>query len=133
MIGSQTFALSPLKEMKIPVTVEVLGCMCFAECTSLAEVIFESGSRLVRIEEAAFCGSGLKKIEIPRSVEWIGENCFHECRCLSEVIFNHESTLKEIDASAFASSCVRSIEIPNQCKILNGESLIGVNNVSMFD
>jgi hypothetical protein len=47
---------------------------------SLESVIFESGSRLERIEESAFAESGLKSIEIPSSVVVLGKESFCKCK-----------------------------------------------------
>jgi hypothetical protein len=60
----------------IPSTVVVLGKESFYECKSLESVTFESGSRLERIEESAFCESGLKSIEIPPGVTFIDPSAF---------------------------------------------------------
>jgi hypothetical protein len=51
---SGTFSLGGLVEIILPASVEVLGEYCFYSCTLLSSVIFESGSRLSRIEKSAF-------------------------------------------------------------------------------
>jgi hypothetical protein len=53
----------------IPSRIEILCELCFAYCTSLTSVTFESNSKLHRIEESAVKGSGLTTIELPASVE----------------------------------------------------------------
>jgi hypothetical protein len=57
-----------LKLIEIPSSVVVLGRSSFRQCESLESVIFQSGSRLERIEEFAFHGCVLKSLEIPSSV-----------------------------------------------------------------
>jgi hypothetical protein len=52
----------------------------------LCEVIFESSSKLQRIEKQALYYSSVKTIQIPSSVELIGEHCFSVCQSLCEVI-----------------------------------------------
>jgi hypothetical protein len=61
----------------IPSSVVVLSKWSFHECKSLESVTFESGSRLERIEEYAFCESGLTSILIPSSIVVLGEMSFH--------------------------------------------------------
>jgi hypothetical protein len=57
----------------IPSSVVVLGKWSFRRCKSLRSVIFESDSRLERIEQCAFSGSRLYSIEIPRGVTLVDE------------------------------------------------------------
>jgi hypothetical protein len=59
-------------------------------------VIFESGSRLSRIEKEVFRGTGLIEIVIPSSVEFLGERCFSECESLSSVTFESGSRFLQI-------------------------------------
>jgi hypothetical protein len=47
--------------MIVPASVEILGESCFADCGSLSSVTFESGSKLLGIEE-----------EVLRQAGWFG-------------------------------------------------------------
>jgi hypothetical protein len=58
-----------LVEVVIPASVEVLGEGAFSECKSLSSIIFESGSRLSKVEKWAFRDSELAEIVFPASVE----------------------------------------------------------------
>jgi hypothetical protein len=72
----------------VPSSVVVLGKASFLGCESLTSVIFESGSRLERIEESAFrLSKGLHSIEIPSSVVVLGESSFFRCRSLESMDF----------------------------------------------
>jgi serine/threonine protein kinase len=106
--------------------VERISVGCFYECESVCEIIFETGSKLQRIEEHAFSSSGLKTIRIPSSVEFIGEHCFYECKSLCEIGF--EGNVKLIEGNAFDScralKCVKiprgvnlNCQFPKQCQI----------------
>jgi hypothetical protein len=90
--------------------IEVIGEDCFHECKSLYEVIFETGSKLQRIERRAFFWSGLKKMTIPSSVEVIGEYCFESCGSLSEVTF--EGSVRGLAKSAFDSCPLQVVRVP---------------------
>jgi hypothetical protein len=83
-----------LLEIVIPPSVEFLASQCFYECELLSSVIFESRSRLSRIEWGAFMGTGLVEIVIPASVETLGRECFSDCESLSSVTFESGSRLR---------------------------------------
>jgi hypothetical protein len=96
------WSCASLSSICIPASVEQLSLDCFYDCRWLLEVVFESGSRLSRLGDAAFWGCySLSSICIPASVETIGENCFRECGCLSTVTFDSPSKLSSIRDSAF--------------------------------
>jgi hypothetical protein len=51
--------------------------MCFNRCSSLRAIIFESPSKLARLETNVFVGgNALHAISIPASVMVIGKSCF---------------------------------------------------------
>jgi hypothetical protein len=61
-----------LTSVCLPASVETLGRECFANCFSLSEFAFESGSRLNEIKEYAFGGcSSLKSLSLPASLQKI--------------------------------------------------------------
>jgi hypothetical protein len=115
-----------VKKIRIPSNVEFIGANCFRQCHSLCEVIFESGSKLQRIEEYAFHGTGVKMIRIPSSVEFIGKECFSWCGSLCEITFEGNVKLIENDAFTYcwALKCVKvpcgvslKYDFPRECQI----------------
>jgi hypothetical protein len=62
-----------------------LGERCFSWCESLSSIMFESESRLSRIDKMAFYWSGLVGIILPASIEILGEECFSSCESLSSI------------------------------------------------
>jgi hypothetical protein len=124
-----------LPSICIPSAVEIVGEICFSECSSLQQVTFESGSRLTEIGRESFkkCSS-LKSICIPAGVKFIPERCFSECRSLTIVSFEPGSKLTRIDGHAFHdchSLC--SIEIPSQVEILQASVLHGCRALSRLE
>jgi hypothetical protein len=81
-------------------TIKIMGSSCFAGCSSLSLISFESNSRLTRIDSSAFLSSSLQSIKIPRNVEMIGSSCFSCCKSLSSISFESGSQLKRIEAAA---------------------------------
>ena len=86
-----------LTSIEIPASVETIGNTAFSDCSSLATVTFEKGSRLKTIGNNAYyrCTS-LTSIEIPASVETIEKKAFKGCSKLTTVTFEKGSQLKII-------------------------------------
>jgi hypothetical protein len=61
-----------------------------------ALVTFDSFSKLLQIEDYAFCNTALVKINIPASVESIGERCFYGCAALESMTFEMGAALRSI-------------------------------------
>jgi hypothetical protein len=112
---------SSLKSISIPVHVEVLGDHCFSSYSSLAEVSFESGSRLRRLGEWSFSTcSSLKSICIPANVEVLDKCCFNSCFSLSEIAFESGSKLTRLGQFAFSEcSLLKFISIPSTVEIID--------------
>ena len=107
-----------LTSIEIPASVETIGNTAFSDCSSLATVTFEKGSRLKTIGNNAYyrCTS-LTSIEIPASVETIEKKAFMHCSSLETVTFEKGSQLKTIAGDSYDgafSDCtaLTSIEIP---------------------
>jgi hypothetical protein len=101
--------------------VESLDQYCFDYCRSLSTVLFESGSKLLRLEHNAFCScSSLSSICVPSSVRDLCRGCFSRCPSLSTVSFESESRLSCLDTDAFADCpSLLSICLPPQLASLN--------------
>jgi hypothetical protein len=106
----------------VPSSVVVLGRTSFFHCDVLESVIFESDSRLERIEERAFAWSGLKSIAIPSSVVVLGKESFSDCTSLESVIFESGSRLERIEEHVFSRSTLTSIEIPPGVTYIDGSA-----------
>jgi hypothetical protein len=98
--------------------IEVIGKECFSYCGWFCEVIFETGSRLQRIEQSAFYKTYLGKMTIPSSVEVIGKECFSQCESLCEVIFEPGSRLQRIGRYAFFRAGLKKIIIPSSVELI---------------
>ncbi|MFR6717330.1 leucine-rich repeat protein [Alistipes putredinis] len=94
-----------LTSIEIPASVETIGNTAFSDCSSLATVTFEKGSRLKTIGNNAYyrCTS-LTSIEIPASVETIEKKAFMHCSSLATVTFEKGSQLKTIGGGYSSSS-----------------------------
>jgi hypothetical protein len=102
----------------IPASVVVVGKKSFRKCASLQCVMFDSGSRLERIEESAFRDSGLKSIAIPSCVRVLCKWSFCSCASLESVTFENGSRLERIEDFACDKSGVKSIAIPSPTVVL---------------
>jgi hypothetical protein len=113
----------------IPSIVVVLWKSSFSCCMSLESVVFESGSRLERIEESAFQRSGLKSIVIPSSVVFLGNSSFCDCESVESVIFENGSRLERIEESTLQRSGLRAIVIPSSVVVLGKGSFSGCRSL----
>jgi hypothetical protein len=89
-------------------------------------LIFESNSRLIRIESRAFSGS-LESIVIPSNVEILSSSCFSGCKSLTSISFESNSRLTRIEFKAFSYSSLQSIVIPSNVSSINGSAFLDVN------
>ena len=91
-----------LTSIEIPASVETIGNTAFSDCSSLATVTFEKGSRLKTISNNPYyrCTS-LTSIEIPASVETIEKKAFMHCSSLATVTFEKGSQLKTIAGDSY--------------------------------
>jgi uncharacterized protein YuzB (UPF0349 family) len=104
---------SQLSAIEIGINIEMLESKCFSSCKSLSSILFESNSRLTRIESFAFSSRSLQSILIPSNVEILGSGCFSYCESLSSITFESNSQLTRIESEAFSSSSFRSIILPS--------------------
>jgi hypothetical protein len=125
-IGESAFAgLLGLQSICIPASVLVIGKFCFRRgggfgCGDLAEVLFEDGSRLSRIEEGAFAGCwGISEIWLPLSLEAVGPSCWASCKRLERIEFEGGSRLSRIGSRAFAiCSKLEEIAVPAGVEVI---------------
>ena len=119
-----------LTSIEIPASVETIGNTAFSDCSSLATVTFEKGSRLKTIGNNAYyrCTS-LTSIEIPASVETIEKKAFMHCSSLATVTFEKGSQLKTIAGDSYDGafsdcSSLTSIEIPASVETIEATAFL---------
>ena len=145
-----------LTSIEIPASVEEIGPAAFNECTSLVSVIFEKGSRLLKIcggicqdsygipLNAAFgtfrnCRK-LTDIEIPAKVQTIEAGAFKNCVALESVTFEFGSQLETIEGGAYYKddyygafsdcSSLETITIPASVKSIGHFAFSGCTSLS---
>jgi hypothetical protein len=99
-------------------SIQVISKNFFLKCESLSLALFETGSRLSRLEANAFSQSGLTSIPLPASVKVIGEFCFAGCGSLASITFETGSRLSRLEAKAFSQSGLRSIHLPASVTVI---------------
>jgi hypothetical protein len=112
--------------------IEILGSSCFSSSRSLSSILFQSNSRLVRIESHAFSFSSLQSIEIPRNVEILGASCFADCKALLSISFESKSRLKRIETGAL-QRLFCSIVIPSTILFIDCDATSDPLQISMTD
>ena len=120
---------SKLAAIEIPASVVTIEAAAFKNCTSLATVTFESGSKLTTIGGGysssysyyygAFSDcSKLAVIEIPASVETIQDCAFSQCTALEKIEFGENSMLKTIGQRAFYECKIIHRVYASNCSLL---------------
>lgn len=150
-IGEKAFYNSLLTSILIPANVETIDQSAFQDCSRLAELKFEQGSKLTIIKGGytsynincygvfANC-SALTSVEIPANVETIEAAAFKGCTQLQVVSFESNSKLKEIGGAcswephgAF-SNCIAlsAIEIPSTVTTIGVAAFYGCSNLQQI-
>lgn len=157
IIGSNAFEDNKTMEVVvIPKTVTKIETQAFVRCKNLKQVVFEKGSKLKTIGEAAFdmC-ENLKEIQMPDSVTRLGDEIFGGCSKLENVklpqnvtyipnrMFEYCTSLKEIHipktvksikSEAFASCTnLKKIYFNNQLKTIGVSAFEGCKNIEQLD
>ena len=101
ILDNAFYGKNSLTGIVIPVNVETIGEMAFAECYNLLSVNFATGSELTTIGANAFINCvSLTNYSIPNSVQTIGEKAFF--RCPGPQTLNIPSSVTTIGNGAFA-------------------------------
>ncbi|MCR5666170.1 MAG: leucine-rich repeat protein [Eubacterium sp.] len=133
-IGENAFYGMPITSVSVPSSVLEIGPYAFNNCQKLETVTFAEGSKLSKIDEAAFYYCYLlKNIVLPDTVRELGANMFYYCYTLDTInvpegvteicdyaFYNTSglknvtlpSTLKRIGKNAFGTCGVEQIEVP---------------------
>ena len=119
---------SNLAAIEIPASVVTIEAAAFKNCTSLATVTFESGSKLTTIGGGYYSSpyyygafndcSKLAAIEIPASVETIQDCAFSQCTALEKIEFGENSMLKTIGQRAFYECKIIHRVYASNCSLL---------------
>lgn len=107
-IGDSAFEKSSLKNVKIPQTVQRIGCRAFCNCEYLEEVTLSSNTKIIEREMFSKCVR-LKKIIIPDGCIAIREMAFWSCEMLIDVYL--PDTLEIIERNAFGNGHLSSIVV----------------------
>ena len=119
----------------------VIDDYAFAGCSELADVVFESGSKISTISKGAFMGSGIEALYIPASVSSIEADAFKDCADLATVTFAENGKTLKFGANVFANcTSITSVNLPANVSevpgIFNGctklESVTVADNSTYF-
>jgi hypothetical protein len=121
--GDEAFSMTVVNDIAIPKCAKLLGKSCFASCSDLMRLTFETESRLTHIADAAFLKAGIREVRIPESVEVLGKGCFSHCDALERVQIADGSRLARIEDEAFwMSPKLRSIVLPTAVQFIGIDS-----------
>lgn len=111
------YAKYKLGDMIIPNSVNRIGHLAFAGCSSMKNVVLPSSLPLPVYGEGVFFGSGLIKLEIPEGTKTIGGLGVFSSTKLQELSI--PNTVETIQNSAF-KDChnLKNITIPNSVKVI---------------
>ena len=114
-----------------PASLKTIGGYAFGSCATLATVTFEEGSKLEKIDAAAFYScKALTSIEIPASVKTIGADAFANALALTSVTFAPGSVIESIGDEAFSKTAITEFEFPTLAegkKITLGSKLFNLS------
>lgn len=113
------FCVRDAKEAFIPNYIEHICSCSFDFCKNLQSVEFQSGSKLLTIDEYSFQNTAIKSIAIPSTVTKIGLSAFSDTSSLKQVNFEDNSQLQIIDKQAFLCSGLLGISIPSGVTIID--------------
>ncbi len=101
-------ALKDFRSFTVPESVEEIGDSAFSQMTSLQDICFPAGLRI--IGAGSFRSTGLRSIRLPSGVRMICEEAFAWCNDLASVLF--EEGVEEIGDRAFDGCPIVSVLLP---------------------
>ncbi len=115
-IGESAFALSGVKNVTIPASVDLIDYNAY-RYSQLSSITFEEG--VSEIYSSAFMGTKLTSVKLPDSLEYLGSYAFAHT-FLNEITFG--SGLTEISAYTFENTEFTSITIPENIEYIGEEA-----------
>lgn len=135
-IGDNAFSYHNFQSIEIPASVETIGPQAFLTLFSeskLANITFQSGSKLKTIKQGAFGQHKTESITIPASVETIEPFAFQQERTtLKSVTFEENSILKTIGDYAFAGGRLTKFNIPATVESLGNYAISILEGIESF-
>lgn len=109
-IGSNAFAMSGIKKLVLPDTIESVGTQAFKQCNNLVYV--EINCKSVGTEAFTNC-TNIKTLLLNNGLENIDEKAFNRCSSLESVII--PDSVKNIGSEAFAyCTSLKNVTVGNQ-------------------
>ena len=120
VVGKYAFQYVAATDVVLPATMTIVGDYAFIN-SSLTNVTFEEGSKLLSLGDQVFQGTKLVAIDMPAGLEKMGDSTFFGCESLKTVTFGEG--LVSIGDSTF-SSCVslESVAFPASLKTMGKET-----------
>ena len=100
-----------LTSVKLPESVQFIGCYSFLGCTGLTSISIPESVKTIGVKAFGSC-TGLTTIDIPQSVNEIGRGAFAGCTGLSSIIIPNGVTSIQLDLFEGCNS-LTSITIPS--------------------
>ncbi len=114
-----------IEKVVIGKDVTTIGKYAFYACSNMTEVVFEAGSVLTTIDEAAFShASSLESITIPATVTKIWHYAFQLATSLKTVEFDVASTLSQMGGFVFMDcTALETVELPESITYIDANIL----------
>jgi hypothetical protein len=119
-----------LESVCIPVSVELLGDVSFADCRSLEDVSLESASKLSRMAMLVVAGCHFLSKCTPASVVTIEMLCFSRCNYLESFTFEVPTRIRSLLSTP--SSASSSIDISDYVEVLQSSVSVDVSRYFVF-
>jgi len=121
-----------IERLVIPKKVTIMGVYALYQCYKLKDVIFEEGSSLRHIGDAAFYDCPLIEMNLPASLETLGRSAFYSCKGLKKVTLSPKMTT--IEQYTFnACSSLTAVEGMNGIQSIGVYAFGGCSSLETID
>ena len=125
-----------LRNIEIPVTVEIIGKGAFQNCgssSSLLTITFaEGGDAALVISDHAFEGAHFSEIVLPARLVVLGDYAFSGVSALRDVTFAEGSRLTTIGSYIFQSTAIREFALPANVVTMGSYNFYSCTSLSSF-